>query len=65
MDNGIAISVIPNSTLKEIVMRKQVGARFLFKAKARKTQTFNGLVKVANPKAHIKLSSGVVKRIKS
>ena len=47
-------------------MRKQAGARFLYRAKHRKEQSFVGLVQIANPKTRIiKLSSGAVKRVRS
>jgi len=43
-------------------MRKQTGARYLHKNKNRKDETFIGTIKVANPKMHIRLPSGALKR---
>jgi hypothetical protein len=46
-------------------MKKQTGARFLHKAKNRTDSSFSGLVKLANPKASMKLNSGARKRLRA
>lgn len=46
-------------------MKKQTGARYLHKAKNRTDQSFNGLIKVANPSRIVRMASGAVKRVKS
>lgn len=45
-------------------MKSQIGARYLHKRKTRKDKSFQGIIKIVNPKG-IRLSSGAIKRIKS
>lgn len=44
-------------------MKSQVGARYLFKCKTRKDESFQGIIKITNRvKSCIRLSSGAVKQ---
>jgi hypothetical protein len=46
-------------------MKSQTGARYLYKAKNRSNESFEGLVLIANPKARksTKLATGARKRV--